>query len=64
MEDRLKAIEDLKLYTLTDLEPFFGVTHQTLLKYVKQGKLKGKKINGKWRFTREDIELFNRENAK
>lgn len=64
MEDKLKSIEDLKLYTITDLEPFFGLSHQTLLKYVKEGRLKGKKINGKWRFTREDIERFNKENAQ
>ncbi len=54
-------MEELRLYTLTDLEPFFGVTHQTLLRWIKAGDLPAKKINGKWRCTKADIaEYINR----
>ena len=47
-----KAPEELnkyKLYTLTELEPILGLTHVTLLNYVKTGKLKAVKIGGKWK---------------
>lgn len=57
-EKKLDALEELKLYTLTDLEEFFGVTHQTLLRWVKGGVLPAKKINGKWRCTKADIEKY------
>ena len=56
--DRTQDIQDLKLFTLTELEPILGVSHQTLLRYVKAGKLPAKKINGKWRVTRRDIEKY------
>ena len=56
--DRTQDIQDLKLFTLTEVEPILGVSHQTLLRYVKSGKLPAKKINGKWRLTRRDIEKF------
>lgn len=55
MADKLEALEELRLYTLTDLESFFGVTHQTLLRWVKAGTLPAKKIGGKWRCTKADI---------
>jgi excisionase family DNA binding protein len=56
--DRTQDIQDLKLYTLTEIEPILGVSHQTLLRYVKAGKLKATKIEGKWKVTRGDIEKF------
>ena len=56
--DRTQDIQDLKLFTLTEVEPILGVSHQTLLRYVKSGKLPAKKLNGKWRLTRRDIEKF------
>lgn len=55
---RTDSIEDLKLFTLTELEPILGVSHQSLVRYVKAGKLPAKKINGKWRVTRADLEKY------
>ena len=48
-KDRTKELEPLKLYTLTEIEPILGVSHRTLLQYVKDGKIKVVKIGGKWK---------------
>lgn len=37
-----KRLDEFKLYTLTELEKVIGVSHRTLLSYVKSGKLKAK----------------------
>lgn len=58
MDTKLKGIADLQLYTLTDLEPILGVSHRTLLRYTKDGKLRAKKIGAKWRVTRAALEEF------
>lgn len=56
--NRADALKDLKLYTLTDLEEIIGVSHRTLLSYVKDGRLPCKKINGKWRITEEALRKY------
>ena len=38
-EARVKELEELKVYTLTEIEPILGVTHRTLLTYIKDGRL-------------------------
>lgn len=53
-----EAIFPYRLYTLTDLEPVLGVTHRTLLQYVKDGKLKATKIGGKWKVSEENLKKF------
>lgn len=58
MVERTKKIESLSLYTLTEIEPILGVTHRTLFNYIKSGKLKAKKIGGKWKVTKEVLEDF------
>ena len=50
--------ERLTMYTLTEIEGILGVSHRTLLQYVKDGKLPAKKIAGKWRVTAENLEKF------
>lgn len=57
-QDRLKPLESLRLYTLTEIEPILGVTHRTLLTYIKQGRLKGVKAGGKWKVTEEQVRAF------
>ena len=56
--DRLANMEAFRLYTLTELEEILGVSHRTLLDYVKSGKLKARKIGGKWKVTEENLKLF------
>lgn len=53
--------ERLLTYTLTELESILGVSHRTLLQYVKTGRLPAKKIGGKWRVTAENLEKFVNE---
>lgn len=57
-ETRVKELEELKVYTLTEIEPILGVTHRTLLTYIKDGRLKGVKIGGKWKVSGENLRKF------
>lgn len=57
-EVRVKELEELKVYTLTEIEPILGVTHRTLLTYIKDGRLKGVKIGGKWKVSGENLRKF------
>ncbi len=59
MNDRNReSLESIKIYSLTELEPVLGVTHRTLLDYVKKGKLKAVKLGGKWKVTDENLRAF------
>ena len=51
-------LEELKVYSLTEIEPILGVTHRTLLTYIKDGRLKGVKIGGKWKVSGENLRKF------
>ena len=51
-------LDRLKLYTLKEIEPILGVTHRSLLTYVKEGRLKASKVAGKWRVTQAAVEQF------
>ena len=53
-----KKLESITLYTLTEIEPILGVTHRTLLTYIKDGRLKGVKIGGKWKVSGENLRKF------
>lgn len=56
--DRTAHLQNLNVYTLTELEPILGVTHRTLLTYVKDGKLKAVKIGGKYKVSEENLKKF------
>lgn len=53
-----KKLESITLYALTEIEPILGVTHRTLLSYIKDGKLKGVKVGGKWKVSEENLKKF------
>lgn len=57
-KSRTAELEEFKLYTLTELESVLGVSHRTLLTYVKQGRLKAVKAGGKWKVTKEQLKAF------
>lgn len=57
-ESRTSSLEELKVYSLTEIEPILGVTHRTLLSYVKNGRLKAVKIGGKWKVSGENLRKF------
>jgi excisionase family DNA binding protein len=47
-----------QLYTVEDIAKMTSLTSRTIRNYLKEGMLKGKKIGGQWRFTKEDIGNF------
>ncbi len=51
-------LEYNKLYTVEDVANRTGLTDRTIRNYLRDGKLKGKKIGGQWRFTVDDIEAL------
>ena len=53
-----KTMTELKLYTLKDVAELLKVTQRTLLTYLKEGKLKGQKIGGKWIISEENLHKF------
>lgn len=57
-KNRASDLEELKVYSLTEIEPILGVTHRTLLTYIKDGRLKGVKIGGKWKVSGENLRKF------
>jgi len=56
--ERTAELETMRVYSLTELEPILGVSHRTLLQYVKDGKLKCVKIGGKWKISGENLRSF------
>ena len=56
--EKLQSLDTFRLYTLTEVEPILGVSHRTLLDYVKKGKIKAVKIGGKWKVTEENLKAF------
>lgn len=56
--NRISDLESLKVYSLTEIEPILGVTHRTLLSYIKDKRLKGVKIGGKWKVSGENLRKF------
>ena len=56
-------LQDLKLYTLEEAKLVVGLTPQTLKRHIRDGKLSAKKIGGKWRVTKSDLEKYiNKDN--
>ncbi|RHW36034.1 DNA-binding protein [Neobacillus notoginsengisoli] len=50
------------LYTVDEVAIMTGLTRRTIQNYLKDGKLKGRKIGVQWRFTEENIQaLFNNQ---
>lgn len=56
--EKLQSLDTFRLYTLTEVEPILGVSHRTLLDYVKTGKIKAVKIGGKWKISEENLKAF------
>ena len=47
-------LED-KYYSISDVARITKLTDRTIRNYLSQGTLKGQKIGGQWRFTKDDI---------
>ena len=61
-EDEIEAVREfsLQLYDVRQVALLFGISERTVMAYIKNGRLKGAKIGGKWKFTKEEIERFAR----
>ena len=58
-------IRDINLYSVPELSQKLNVTTVTVRKYLKQGKLKGKKVMGRWFISGEDVtEFFTNSNER
>lgn len=54
------TINEMNLYSVPELSQRLNVTTVTIRNYLKQGKLKGQKVMGRWFISDEDIgEFFN-----
>lgn len=58
IESNAAKLDAIRLYTLAELEPILGVTHRTLQSYIKDKRLKGVKIGGKWKVSEEVLRKF------
>ena len=54
--------DELKLYTLREVEEILKVTQRTLYTYIKEGKLKATKA-GNWRVKHSDLMEFVNKGA-
>ena len=61
-EERLKDLEDIKLYSLTEIEEIVGLTAQTLKRHIKSGKLDAVKIGNRWKVTKKNLEEYINSN--
>lgn len=50
----------VEIYNIKQVAAILKVSHRSINNYIKQERLKGQKIGGKWMFTREAIEDFIR----
>jgi len=50
-------------YTLNDLIDILGVSRRTLLKYIKQGKIRAFKLGNQWRVTEAELNKFKERNS-
>lgn len=56
--ERTERLTDMRLYSLTEIEDIIGVTHRTLLSYVKDKRLKASMVGGKWKVTEASLRSF------
>ena len=55
-----KTLPKFDLYSVKEVAQILEVTPRTVQNYIALGRIRGQKIGGKWRFTREAIEAFIR----
>lgn len=62
-----KKIGDLKLFSVDDLHDMLGISKMTLRAYLREGKLKGRKMGVKWFVTEDSLRSYfegSEENQK
>ncbi len=53
-----KELAGIRYYPLQELSEELDVTLHTLRAYIRQGKLKGRKVAGRWIVTEENLREF------
>ena len=56
-----KQIGSLKLYTVEELSELLEVQEKTLREYLRDGKLQGRKMAGRWYVTEDQIREYFEE---
>lgn len=51
-------MNDIKVYTLNEVEELLKVSLRTLYRYIKDGRLKANKIGNKWIVTEQSLKDF------
>lgn len=51
-------MDEIKLYTLDEVDEILKVTRRTLYTYIKTGKLKANKVGRGWRVPKETLQAF------
>ena len=51
-------VEDITIYNVKEISDILGITQVTIREYIRQGKLRAKKIAGEWRITGESLRDF------
>ncbi len=51
-------IKDMTLYSVSEVAHKLNVTTVTIRNYLRQGKLKGQKVMGRWFISEEDLVEF------
>ena len=54
----LTNINNVKVYTLEEVQGFLKVSEKTLRSYIKDGRLKAVKIGRRWTVTEENLTKF------
>ncbi len=51
-------VEDITIYNVKEISEIIGITQVTIREYIRQGKLRAKKIAGEWRITGDALRDF------
>lgn len=49
---------NIVMYDIKEVAAILEVTTRTVHTYLKDGRLKGQKVGGKWKITKENLEAF------
>lgn len=53
-----KIVLGTELFTVRECAELLQVAYRTVQNYIREGRLKGQKIGGRWYFSREELERF------
>lgn len=54
----MEKVKEIKVYNTDEAAEILHVSRQTVYNYIKEGKLKAKKIGKEFRITHEELERF------